>query len=300
MTDEQVTGRVTVRVPATSANLGPGYDSFGLALTRYDEVSAVPAEGISVEVQGVGAGEVPTDESHLVVRAALRAFAAAGAVLPGFALTCRNTIPHGGGQGSSAAAVVAGLLLGRAMLPDPTVLTDRDVLELGTEMEGHPDNVAPALFGGFTMAWTAATDGRPSTVRKQVHPDVRAHLFSADRAASTHYARSLLPPTVPHADAAANTAAAALLVHALTAEPALLLEATEDRLHQQYRAPAMPETAALVAALRDAGIAAVVSGAGPSVLALTDLDISPEPFARNGFEIVPVQVDTIGAVVTTG
>jgi homoserine kinase len=290
--------RATVRVPATSANLGPGYDSFGLALGRYDVVAGSLASGVTVDVTGVGVGSVPTDESHLVVRAICGAFDAAGVPFPGVALTCENEIPHGGGQGSSAAAIVGGLLLGRALLPDPGVLDDQRIFDLATAMEGHPDNVAPALFGGFTLAWTDP-DGHARAVRRDVHSDVRLLLFSASEASATHYTRSLLPATVPHADAAANSAAAALLVHALTADPALLLPATVDRLHQPYRAPAMPGTAALVADLRAAGIAAVVSGAGPSVLALSHRPIDPDPFRRNGFTVVPVTVDTAGALVRT-
>ena len=211
-----MTRSARVRVPATSANLGPGYDSFGLALGRYDRSAATLAEGVRVSVTGVGAGQVPCDGRHLVVRSVRRAFDAAGVPFPGVDLTCENTIPHGGGQGSSAAAIVAGLLLGRALLPDPAALSDDEVLALGTELEGHPDNVAPALFGGFTLAWTSGS-GRPRAVRRDVHPDVHAVIFSADQASSTEYTRSLLPPTVPHADAAANAAAAALLVGQSTA-----------------------------------------------------------------------------------
>ena len=141
------------------------------------------------------------------------------------------------------------------------------MLGLANEMEGHPDNVAPALFGGFTLAFLD-DDGRPVAVRREVHPDIRVVVFSAHQASSTHHTRGLLPAMVPHADASANAAAAGLLVHAMTVDPSFLLPATRDRLHQDYRAPAMPESARLVAELRQAGIAAVISGAGPSVIAL--------------------------------
>lgn len=292
------TGPVTVRVPATSANLGPGYDCFGLALERYDEVTAeLRPAGLLVHVEGVGAGEVPTDASHLVVRAMATAWQAAGLELPPVWLRCRNAIPHGGGQGSSAAAIVAGLLLGRGLLPSGArELTQDILLQLASDMEGHPDNVAPALLGGFTLAWMTA-DGTARAVRRVVHPDIRLVMFTAGHASSTRHSRSLLPATVPHADAAANVAAAALMVHAMTVDPGYLLEATPDRLHQPYRAAAMPETARLLAGLRSRGIAAVVSGAGPSVLALTTTDLPPDVLRWNGFEAQEWAVCEAGAVV---
>ncbi len=291
---------ITVRVPATSANLGPGYDCFGLALGRFDEITVRPAETDRITVVGVGAGRVPTDDRHLVLRSIRRAFEAAGQPPVGVDLQCRNRIPHGGGQGSSASAIVSGLLAGRALLPDPAALTDDDILQLATAVEGHPDNVAPALFGGFTLAWMAA-DGTARAVRRQVHAGVSALVFTAAAASSTEHTRSILPSTIPHADAAANSAAAALLVHALTDEPSYLMEATRDWLHQRYRAAAMAPSAQLVADLREAGIAAVISGAGPSVLALLepgqqDRDLSG--FDRTGFIADALPIEQTGATVT--
>ena len=288
---------VRVLVPATSANLGPGFDSFGLALARYDEVSAGLTDGgLLVEVSGVGADEVPLTHEHLVVRAIARSFAAGGVELPGLHLRCVNCIPHGGGLGSSAAAIVGGLLLGRELLvrAGGRRLSDEEVLALGTEMEGHPDNVAPALFGGFTLAYTD-DDGQPVAVRCAVHPDIRVVVFSAHQSSSTHHTRGLLPATVPHGDASANAAAAGLLVHALTTDPSHLLAATRDRLHQDYRAPAMPESARLVAELRAAGVAAVISGAGPSVIALGTRELDLDRWRRPGFEVAPTAVCTRGA-----
>ena len=306
------TPAVTVRVPATSANLGPGFDSFGLALSRYDEVSAVVTEGgLLIEVDGVGAGEVPLTDEHLVVRAIGRAFAAVDTPVPGLHLRCRNTIAHGGGLGSSAAAIVAGLLLGRELArsgsaagatgaaravaaPAGEVLTDADLLALAAEMEGHPDNVAPALLGGFTVAVTDP-DGRPVVARLVVHPDVRVVVFTAHHSSSTKHSRVLLPASVPHRDAAANAASAGLLVHALTTEPSYLLLATRDRLHQHYRASAMPDSARLLDELRAAGIAAVVSGAGPSVLALVTEPMELARWQRPGFDVAEITVCTSGA-----
>lgn len=289
----------TVRVPATSANLGPGFDSFGLALARYDEVSVCRTDGpLEVVVSGFGAGDVPLDERHLVVRAMVEAYHAAGASLPGIRLTCVNRIPHGGGLGSSASAIVAGLLLGRALVvaDGGPGLSDETVLALGTAMEGHPDNVAPALFGGFTLAFTDDA-GQPVAVRRAVHPDIRVVVFAAEESSSTHHTRGLLPATVPHADASANAAAAALLVHALTTDPSFLMPATRDRLHQHYRAAAMPASARLMAQLRETGAAAVISGAGPSVIALVTGDFDVNRWRRPGFQVDFVPVCTSGAHV---
>ena len=286
-----------VRVPATSANLGPGFDSFGLALARYDEVSVCRTDGpLEVVVSGFGAGDVPLDERHLVVRAIVEACHAAGAAMPGIRLTCVNRIPHGGGLGSSASAIVAGLLLGRTLVAADggPVLSDETVLALGTAMEGHPDNVAPALFGGFTLAFTNDA-GQPVAVRRAVHPDIRVVVFAAEESSSTHHTRGLLPATVPHADASANAAAAALLVHALTEDPSLLLPATRDRLHQHYRAAAMPASATLMTDLRAEGVAAVISGAGPSVIALVTGDFDVNRWRRPGFDVDFVPVCTAGA-----
>jgi homoserine kinase len=290
-----------VRVPATSANLGPGFDSFGLALARFDEFEAerIP-DGIEVDISGVCADELPRDASHLVVRAAHAGFADVGIDPPGMRLTCRNTIPHGSGQGSSAAAIVAGVLLARALLPPEVTQPDIDwVLDVATRLEGHPDNVAPALFGGFTVAWMA--DDRVGTpraraVRIPVHPDISAVLFTADAACATSTARALLPRSVPHADAVANSAAAALLVHAMERDPSLLFDATRDWLHQRYRAEVMPGSLALIDALRARGIAAVLSGAGPSVLALTSRSLDPDVVQHTGFtaDVVAIAGEAAG------
>lgn len=300
---------VTVRVPATSANLGPGFDSFGLALARYDEVSACVTEGgLVIEVDGVGAGAVPLTDEHLVVKAIARAFAAVDTPVPGLHLWCRNTIAHGGGLGSSAAAIVAGLLLGRELArpsavpgaagtpaaPASEALNDAHLLALASEMEGHPDNVAPALLGGFTVA-VADPAGRPVVARLAVHPDVRVVVFTARRSSSTRHSRGMLPASVPHADAAANAASAGLLVHALTTEPSYLLLATRDLLHQHYRASAMPESTLLLDDLRAAGIAAVVSGAGPSVLALVTEPMELADWQRPGFDVAEITVCASGA-----
>lgn len=266
-----IAGRaVTVRVPASSANLGPGFDTLGLALALYDtlRVTATAEPGVQVEVRGVGHGEVPTDEGNLVVRAIRHTFDHAGVPMPGLRLEADNVIPHGSGMGSSAAAIVSGIMAARVLLDDVVDLDLAAMLALATELEGHPDNVAPVLFGGLTIAWTTAAG--PRAKKLIVHRGVSPVVFLAAHSVSTALARSLQPTSVPYADAVFNLSRSALLVAALTQSPELLLEATEDRLHQDYRASAMPETNALVHRLRDHGFAAVVSGAGPSVLVLAD------------------------------
>ncbi len=259
---------VQVKVPATTANLGPGFDTLGLALSLYDEltVTARREPGLEVVIEGVGAGEVPVDDSNLVVRSIAHAFAAAGVPLPGLELRARNSIPHGRGLGSSGAAIVAGVMAARGLLEGIVELDAQRMLALATELEGHPDNVAPALFGGLTIAWM--TPEGPQYKRLIVHRGVSPLVAVPVSTMSTALARSLQPVSVPHEDAIFNVSRSALLIAALIQSPELLLAATEDKLHQSYRASAMPETDALIGMLRSHGLAAVVSGAGPSILVL--------------------------------
>ncbi|WP_213456711.1 homoserine kinase [Rhizomonospora bruguierae] len=292
------TGIVRVRVPATSANLGPGFDALGLALALYDDVSAQVTEGgCRVTIQGAGVGELPTGDEHLIVRSMYATFDALGGRPPGLDLECVNRIPQARGLGSSSAAIVAGVLLARELVEDGADRLDAaDVLRLAAEQEGHPDNVAPCLLGGFTIAWTEDSGARAVSIppAEGVVPTV----FVPDQQGFTSAARAALPPAVPHADAAFTAGRAALLVHAVTAAPRLLLPATADRLHQDYRADAMPETDALVSALRAAGVAAVVSGAGPSVLALSPVPAAARPGI--GWRTEALSVDVTGAWVARG
>jgi len=259
---------VTVKVPATTANLGPGFDTLGLALSLYDilTVSVRPEPGATVQVTGVGEGEVPTDESNLVVRAIAHTFTAVGQQMPGLNLVAHNSIPHGRGLGSSGAAIVSGIMAAKGLLAGIVDIDSGMLLSLATELEGHPDNVAPALFGGLTIAWT--TDDGPQHKKLIVHRGVSPLIAVPQGTMSTELARSLRPLSVPHADAIFNVSRSALLIAALIQSPELLLAATEDRLHQSYRASAMPDTDALITELRAEGHAAVVSGAGPSILVL--------------------------------
>jgi homoserine kinase len=295
-------GWVRVRVPATSANLGPGFDALGLSLARYDEVAARTTDGgVRVVATGEGADAVPTDGSHLVAATALATFDRLGGRPPGLELRCTNRIPHARGLGSSSAAIVAGILLAAALTG--TDLPTATALRWAAAAEGHPDNVAPCLYGGVTIAWTDP-DGAHAV---RLEPVAGLHPVALVPAVQgrTAQARALLPAQVPHADAAATAARAALLVHALTAAPELLLAATEDRLHQRYREPAMPASLALVDSLRAAGVPAVLSGAGPTVLALLSGDV-PAGQRRvdevvadlgAGFVTLPLAVDAAGARV---
>ena len=271
MNAARVAGRsVVVRVPATSANLGPGFDTLGLALSLYDDlvVTSLREPGLDIQAQGEGADEIPRDESNLLVRAMAYACEAVDRPMPGLRLRARNTIPHGRGLGSSGAAVVAGILAVKGLLEGDVEIGPDTMLRLATELEGHPDNVAPALFGGLTIAWMDAAMPQHKTLL--VHRGAAPVGFVPSFTMSTSVARSLQPLQVPREDAVFNLSRSALLIAALTQSPELLLAATEDKLHQNYRAQAMPETDRLVRTLREHGFAAVVSGAGPSVLVLAD------------------------------
>lgn len=290
MTETIVGVRVTV--PASTANLGSGFDALGMALGLYDtvEVRVTEHSGVSIIAEGCGADSVPRDESHLVLRALRIAQKALDVTLPGLDLYCRNAIPHARGLGSSASAIVAGItaaygLAGRKL--------DDCALQLAGEMEGHADNVAASLYGGAVIAWRD-DDGRYRASRLEPHADIRPVALVPEQESLTKAARDLLPDRVPHADAAFAAGRAALVVQALTRDPGLLLPATADRLHQDYRESAWPATYRLVKALRAAGVAATVSGAGPTVLALTTDGELPEKVDLTGFEVQELDVDRVG------
>ena len=295
---------VHVRVPATSANLGPGFDALGLALDLHDDlVARVADDGLVIDIAGEGAA-LARDETHLVVRAMRAAFDELGGQPRGIELSCANRIPHGRGLGSSAGAIVGGILLARSLVlgGDEALPADK-ALRLAAELEGHPDNVACALLGGLTVAWQDASGAR--AVRMDCDARVRPVVLIPPFEASTAQARTLLPTTIAHVDAAFTAGRAALLVSALTRAPEHLFAATEDRLHQPYRAPAMPDSARLIDELRAAGLPAVVSGAGPTVLVLArdDLEVenalgavpagwqglAPTVAARGGHVVPPVR-----------
>ena len=228
---------------------------------------AVAAGGFRADVTGEGAGELPRDESHLILRSALVGLSALGIAVPGLRLTARNTIPHGRGLGSSSAAIVGGLAGAGGLAYGSDAELDRGwLLQHAAALEGHPDNGAAAIHGGFVVAYRER--GGVAVAEVPVHPEVQACVLVPAGAVATTSARGLLPATVPHRDAAANAGRAALLVHALSRQPDLLYEGTRDWLHQSYREPAMPRSYGLMDALREEGFAAVISGAGPAVLVL--------------------------------
>lgn len=217
---QKVEGRtVRVRVPATSANLGPGFDTLGIALSFYDdlEVTALAPGKITVEVEGEGANQVPKDESHLVVKAILETFRRFNQPLPGLALKAKNRIPHGRGMGSSGAAIVSGIMAAKGLLDGIVEISDKAMLDLATEFENHPDNVAPALFGGLSIAWE--DEEGPHTKKLSVHRGVSPLVLVPETVMSTELARSMQPESVPHEDAVFNVSRSALLVAAMVSSP---------------------------------------------------------------------------------
>lgn len=293
--------RVVVEVPASSANLGPGFDALGLALDWADEVSAEVIEsGCSIEVTGEGAADVPLDESHLIIATAESALKRWAVTCPGWRLRSHNTIPHGRGLGSSSAALVSGLLIAWSLAYPGRELDPAALVHRAAQLEGHADNVAAAVLGGFVMTWMGTTApagdiaaGTTHAVRGRVHPDLVAVAFVPQLFVATEAARATLPSSVPHRDAALNAGRSALFVHAIENDPDLLPEATRDWLHQEYRRELMPESVELVEQLRHAGVGSFISGAGPTVLALltrdrlAELDGLPtwRGFARRNLEI---------------
>ena len=284
---------VHVRVPASTANLGSGFDALGIALGLYDEVTVeAAASGLDVQVQGEGAGQVPLDEDHLLVRA----IRAVDGVPDGLIVRCGNAIPHSRGLGSSAAAVVAGVAAGYALTGK--TLDDR-ALQLASEFEGHADNAAASLLGGLVLAWGEGEKGQCfRAVRLEPHAGLHAMVFIPSTESSTKTTRGLLPAQVPHVDAAFAAGRAALAVHAVTSAPELLMPATEDRLHQGYREPAWPDTIRVVDALRAAGFPATVSGAGPTVFTLVSGDREvPSTVDLTGFAAHRLEIDRDGVQV---
>ena len=295
-----------VQVPASSANLGPGFDAFGLALAMHDRYVAQVLDDsiLDIDVTGEGADEVPRNEKNLLVKAMYKGFDFLGGRPKGLAIRALNVNPHGRGLGSSASAIVGGLVLARALvLNGEDHMSDIQLLSLATDMEGHPDNVSASLFGGATISWFEVEKHKSSAhcIHLNVDPRIQAMAYIPSKALATSKARKMLPETIPFADAVRNTTNAAVMSHALTTRPDLLFVATEDFLHQSYRAEAMPESFALVQKLRGAGVAAFISGAGPTVLALHTADQREVEELKlaggKAFEATPLEIASRGAVL---
>jgi homoserine kinase len=295
---------IQVQVPASSANLGPGFDSFGLALGMHDRYVAqvLDDEGLDIDVAGEGAEELPRNDKNLLVKAMNKGFDFLGGKPKGIAVRALNVIPHGRGLGSSASAIVGGLVLARALvLTGNDKMSDEALLNIATEMEGHPDNVAAALFGGAVVAWQEDRHGKSvaQSISLSVDTRIRAIAFIPSTAVATSKARKMLPESIPHKDAARNSANSALLVHALTLRPDLLYRATEDFLHQSYRSQAMPASYELLMKLRAAGVAAFISGAGPTVMVLhtgSESEVAELlKSAGSNFQAKPLEISPSGA-----
>lgn len=327
---------VHIRVPATTANLGSGFDTMGLALDFHDELDfTVSDDGmrhdVSVDIQGEGEQTLPRDETHLVVSSFRKACQTLGLGRLGLTLHARNRIPQARGMGSSAEAIVAGIAAAMAIIEGEDC--DRQTLfELAAAIEGHPDNVAPAVFGGLTSSWRlempegsgalAIPDGEPLSgrfhvVRYPVDERIEVSVFVPDFALSTERARRALPETVPYRDAVFNVSRAALLPAAFHPQGmrsgddanALLFAATQDRLHQRYRSGLMADSWALIQLLRAHGFAAAVSGAGPCVLVLhygsarertqeTIDHIASQQLSSGHWRVLHLPVDHAGVTIT--
>ena len=320
---------VRVRVPASSANIGPGFDSIGLALGIWDEcvVTVTSEHGLRIDVEGEGVGEVPRNELNLIHRSMLGAWQKLQVQTPaGLHLSCHNAVPHCRGVGSSATSIVAGVVAAQGLCDIATGLgrnggtdhgTDDDTDDgrvggsfdcdfdrtftnnLAAAMEGHPDNSSASVFGGMTLSWTDDLDPEQiQTVQLEVSPDVIPLVFLPVATLSTATARAVLPAQVPHAIAARNSARAGLLVEAVTRRPDLLLAATREWLHQEQRRPAFPDSMAFLDVLRGQGHAAVISGAGPSVLVLTTaarLQNARAMGNRSGWQVLQPGIPATGA-----
>jgi len=254
-----------VRIPATTANLGPGFDTLGLALDLYDELTIEAAPELEITVTGEGESSIPRGAENIACRAILAVFNRVGRQPPGIKITMHNNIPIARGLGPSAAALVGGLVGANTLLGAP--LTREELLNLATELEGHPDNVAPALCGGLVVA---ARDGdRVYCRRLEPPPGLMTVVAIPQCTLSTRVSRGVLPAMIPLNDAIFNLSRVAVLLAAVqVGDLELMGRMMEDKLHQPYRLPLVPGIDAVFKAARAAGALAVaLSGSGPSVIA---------------------------------
>lgn len=299
---------IQVQVPASTANLGPGFDCLGLALNMHDRYMAQVMDevGVDIDVTGEGADNVLTTEKNLIIKAMYKGFDFLGGRPRGIALRQLNVIPHGRGLGSSAAAIVGGLALARGLvLGGNERMSNDEMLTIANEMEGHPDNVSAAIFGSANLSWQESQRGHviAQSLNFEVDPRIGALAFVPATEFSTSKARKMLPEIIPHSDAVKNSSNVAVLVQALQHRPDLLLGATEDYLHQSYRQDAMPLSYALMTKLRKAGVAAFISGAGPTVMVLhTGGDSEAAELARAAgekFQMISLGISRAGVSVVT-
>ena len=295
--DLEVGLRARVTVPGSTANLGPGFDTLGLAVGIYDTVEVeVTASGLDVEIFGEGANDLPRDASHLVVKAINSALHSADAHAPGLKVTCTNNIPQSRGLGSSASAAVAGVIAGNTLAGSP--LSTDDVIQLSSAFEGHPDNAAASVVGGAVVSWTdIPVDGVSQPVYRavplKVHPDIKATALVPNFHASTNAVRKVLPSHVTHTDARFNVSRTAVMTVAIQTHPEFLWEGTRDRLHQPYRADVLPVTAEWVNRLRNRGYAAFLSGAGPTAMVLSTEPVDPkilESAREDGLRVLELDI----------
>ena len=290
-----------VRVPATTANLGPGFDALGLALDRYLMVRSRPREEADVRVTcgGEGAGEIADGDDNLVWRALTAFCERHGVPVPDVGLVAHCDVPLERGMGSSSAAIVAGLVLGRALTG--VAVGDRDLVVLADELEGHPDNVAPALLGGL-VACARGQDGALVVRRVNPAPSLRPLLLVPELRQLTAEARSVLPDALPRGEAASQAARAAHVLAGMVGtwpvDPAVAV----DLIHEPARLQVMAPTARVLAALREAGVQAWLSGAGPSVALMVPrrgcevAELVAGIGAREDFRLLEVDLDLAGAI----
>jgi len=302
MSPQLLTNEVHIRVPASSANLGSAFDCAGLGLNIYDDIHAqiTQSRGVHVETTGVAAAELPTDCDHLVARAMKIGFDALGVRPAGFTIRCHNNISHGQGLGSSAAAIIGGLAAARALVVGgESLLSDSDLLTIALQLEPHPDNLSASLYGGFTVAWVTE-DGQAECIHAKPHDDLQVTLCLPSSIAPTDQARAVLPSQIPLTDAVVNIGASALLFHAITSQPQLLLAATRDAIHQDRRRAMFAPSLDVLHTLRAQHIPAAISGAGPALVVFDDAEVVSTIVTGSDWQIIPVDVAQRGVHVIPG